>query len=112
MKVSPVYTPPLAVVADNADNERELISKVSALIRQRFGPVTTDTMHKLFNQYASAKGLVDRDGLMRLLTDAGVGNPLTRGLWADGILDHFDKPDARGRRLGGISWKAFQTGVG
>jgi hypothetical protein len=99
------------VVADNASNQRELVDKVRALVKGRFGDVTLASLHKLFNQYANPKG-VDRNGLIRLLQDAGVGNDFTRGFWADGILDHFDKPDAQGRRQGAITWSAFQAGVG
>jgi hypothetical protein len=100
------------LVADNATNQHELVDKVRALVKGRFGDVTLATLHKLFNQYATPKGVVDRNGLVRLLQDAGVGNDFTRGFWADGILDHFDKPDAQGRRQGAITWSAFQAGIG
>jgi hypothetical protein len=92
-------------------NTQELITKVSALCQQRYGAVNPTTMHKLFNDYANSKGLVDANGLDRLLSDAGVGNLLTRGLWSDGIMKHFDPPNSAGQRVGGISWDAFSRGL-
>jgi hypothetical protein len=92
-------------------NTQELVSKVSALCQQRYGALNATTMHKLFNDYANSKGLVDANGLNRLLSDAGVGNLLTRGLWTDGIMKHFDPPNAAGQRVGGISWDAFSRGL-
>jgi hypothetical protein len=93
-------------------NTQELVTKVSALCQQRYGAVNPTTMHKLFNDYANSKGLVDANGLDRLLSDAGVGNLLTRGLWAGGVMNYFDKPNAAGQRVGGISWDAFSKGIG
>jgi len=95
----------------NAENVRELVTKLTALVTKRYGAANPAAMHRLFNDYANAQGVVDRVGLRRLLSDAGVGNFLTRGAWVDGVMDHFDPPDATGRRKGGITWEAFQAGT-
>lgn len=34
---------------------------------------------------------MDRNELLVLLADAAIGNGMTRGVWADGIMSRFDK---------------------
>jgi hypothetical protein len=103
-----LQTTAAAQAAPRDANTQELVTKVSALCQQRYGALNATTMHRLFNDYANSNGIVDSDGLSRLLSDAGVGNLLTRGLWVNGVMSHFDP----GGRVGGISWQAFVSGIG
>lgn len=83
-------------------NVRELKAKVSALVNQKYGGDWT----RAFDHYASGDikdGKVNRDELKALLADAGVGNGLTRGAWASGIIDKLD-----GDGDGKIGWEEFQ----
>ena len=67
---------------------RELTGKVTKLITDRFG----GDWHKAFAHYDSGKrdGKINRAELGELLKDAGIGNWLTRGAWADGIIAALD----------------------
>lgn len=70
--------------------KQELIRKVRALVTQRFA----GNYKRAFDHYAKKRrnsGLIDRDELLDVLTDAGVGNFATRGAWADGIMRELDK---------------------
>jgi Ca2+-binding EF-hand superfamily protein len=67
--------------------KRELTGKVTRLIQERFG----GDYHRAFAQYdANGDGRIDKAELGRLLQDAGIGNWLTRGAWADGIVAALD----------------------
>jgi Ca2+-binding EF-hand superfamily protein len=67
--------------------KRELTDKVTRLIQDRFG----GDYHRAFAHYdANGDGRVDRAELGRLLEDAGIGNWLTRGAWAGGIVAALD----------------------
>ncbi len=88
-----------------ADEEqlKELKQKVKALVDTKFG----GDFSKTFNHYAGLGGeggLVDREELLTMLEDAGVGNWLTRGKWADGIIDELDVDKDKS-----ISWDEFST---
>jgi Ca2+-binding EF-hand superfamily protein len=67
---------------------RELVDKVTKLLAERFG----GDCHKAFEHYDRDKkdGRINKAELLELLKDAGVGNWLTRGVWADGILAALD----------------------
>lgn len=80
---TPVAT---VTVAQQTPEERELVDKVGRLVERRFG----GSMDRAFAHYAGRDNLVSKSELMRLLEDAGIGNFLTRGLWADGIIEKFD----------------------
>lgn len=89
----------------NDAQTQELTEKVTQLVNQRYGGDWT----RAFNHYATRNGiasLVDKDDLLELLTDAGVGNWLTRSAWAEGIIEKLDgSHDAK------ISWEEFQKGL-
>ena len=86
------------------DHTRELKSKVHTLVASKFG----GDFKAAFDHYDGDKdGSVNKDEIIRLLSDAGVGNGLTRGKWASGILE---KLDANGN--GGIEWGEFEKVFG
>jgi Ca2+-binding EF-hand superfamily protein len=71
----------------SAAQEKELTAKVTKLVAERFG----GDFAKAFAHYdGDGDGRVDRAELGRLLADAGIGNLLTRGAWASGILTALD----------------------
>lgn len=83
--------------------KRELVRKVRDLVQRRYG----GNYESAFRDYARKRSrdvTVDRDELMDLLYDADVGNRITRGMWADGIIRELDK-DSDGR----ISWSEFES---
>lgn len=81
-------------------NTRELKAKVSALVSKSFG----GDYKAAFEAYGGKDGKVTKDELMKLLSDAGVGNGFTRGAWASGIIEKLDS-DGDGR----IGWSEFET---
>jgi Ca2+-binding EF-hand superfamily protein len=76
-----------------AEDQRELIDKVNALARKRWG--AGDHWRDLFDAYDS-----DSDGeatpaeINELLRDAGVGNSFTRGMWVAGVIGRMDRDDS------------------
>lgn len=67
--------------------EQELTNKVTRLVADRFGGDFT----KLFEHYDSNKdGRISKAELGAMLSDAGIGNWITRGSWASGIIDALD----------------------
>jgi Ca2+-binding EF-hand superfamily protein len=68
--------------------KKELLEKVGKLVRDRFG----GDYHQAFTHYDNVKrdGKINKAELVQLLQDAGVGNWLTRGAWADGIIAELD----------------------
>jgi len=59
----------------------------SKLVQERFG----GDYHRAFAYYdTNGDGRIDRAELGRLLEDAGIGNWLTRGAWASGIVAALD----------------------
>jgi Ca2+-binding EF-hand superfamily protein len=81
---------------------QELTDKVTKLVADRFG----GDFRKAFEHYDSGKrdGRIDKAELGKLLEDAGIGNWLTRGAWADGILAALDAD-----KDGTISGPEFET---
>lgn len=65
---------------------QELIEKVSKLFAEKFG----GDYRQAFDHYDCDKKGIDQPELMVLLEDAGLGNWLTRGLWARGIIQALD----------------------
>ena len=85
-------------------NERELKDKVGALVSKKFG----GDFQTAFAHYDADKdGGVSKAEITKLLSDAGVGNALTRGAWASGILSKLDRDEN-----GSIEWAEFQSVFG
>ena len=82
------------------DQKRELKAKIEALIRDKHA----GDPQAAFRVYADGAGLIDRTSLKDLLRAAGVGNQVTRGAWADGILEAVDSD--RDRK---VSWSEFTS---
>ncbi len=79
----------------------ELTTKVGDLVSRNFG----GDYRRAFDHYDSDHdGGVSKNELVQLLHDAGVGNMLTRGKWANGILERVDK-DGDGR----VQWSEFES---
>jgi Ca2+-binding EF-hand superfamily protein len=74
-------------MATEAQKE-ELREKVARLVGTRFG----GDYHRAFEHYDNNKkdGKISKGELVEFLKDAGVGNLLTRGAWADGIMAELD----------------------
>jgi len=83
-------------------DEQLLHDNVDKLVTGRFG----GDYQAAFNHYASNGGL-GVNQLKNLLSDANVGNFITRGTWADEIIKRFD---TNGDKL--INWVEFNTGIG
>ena len=91
---------PMAQAAD--PRARDEAQKVDNLVRTRFG----GDYRAAFNHYSGGGREVNREGVRSLLSDAGVGNGLTRGMYTDALMDRFDT-----NRSGGVSWSEFQNGL-
>jgi hypothetical protein len=102
-----VATTGLVLVKESAmANEKqikELKEKVAALVQNKFG----GDWYRGFTYYAAKNGgssAVEKEDLLVLLEDAGIGSWITRGAWADGILDAADKNKDKT-----ISWEEFEA---
>jgi hypothetical protein len=83
------------------ENEKELKQKVGALVSSQFG----GDYKKAFTHYDGDKdGAVTKGELVQLLEDAGVGNGITRGMWAKGIIAKLDTSHDKG-----IQWGEFES---
>lgn len=91
-----------AVLAYEEDkNVRELKQKVGQLVESRFA----GDYQAAFTHYdRDADGAVNKSELVTLLADAGVGNGLTRGVWASKIIERLDANNDRG-----VQWSEFET---
>jgi hypothetical protein len=89
------------IAFEDDDNARELKQKVSALVERRFA----GDYKRAFEHYdADADGGLNKDEIKALLSDAGIGNGLTRGAWVSGILKKLDSNgDAK------IEWSEFAS---
>ncbi|MEO8648515.1 MAG: hypothetical protein ABI539_05055 [Acidobacteriota bacterium] len=71
-------------------NEEEFVTKVKYLVHTRFG----GSYIKAFEHYAmqgKPSGSIGPDELVALLKDADIGNALTRGTWANAIIERLDR---------------------
>jgi Ca2+-binding EF-hand superfamily protein len=83
---------------------RELWDKVGTLVRTRFG----GSYQVAFARYDRNQcGQIDREGLVTLLADAGVGGHWTRPDWAAAVFAEVER-DGEGL----ISWPEFATVFG
>ncbi len=80
---------------------QELKDKVGARIDSEFG----GDWYKGYQHYANLGGnnIVERKQLLVLLEDAGIGSWLTRGAWADGIMEELDTNTDKQ-----LSWTEFE----
>ncbi len=90
-----------------AGEEAELIRKIESALMSRYGNVSPESMRKLFDAYdGNRDGRIEKEELKKLLYDVDIGNGVTRGAWANGIIDKLDKNGDRA-----ISWEEFQAVV-
>ena len=83
--------------------ERELVDKIQALVRRRF----SGNFKVAFDYYSRKNGepgSLNEDEIYELLKDADVGNGLTRGTWASGIMSKLDT-----NRDGLITFKELES---
>ncbi|MCA9497648.1 MAG: hypothetical protein KC588_00495 [Nitrospira sp.] len=83
--------------------EEELKSKIRRLVKERFD----GDFRKGFDHYGKIDeedAKIGSSALEQLLTDAKVGNFLTRALWVEGVLKVLDKD-----KDGAISWDEFES---
>lgn len=91
------------VVGAKSAEEIELDQKVNALSDARYGSHDVVTIKKLFMSYDSDKdGLLDKDEVYSLYSDADVGNWLTRSVW---VSETFKKVDKSGDDK--LSWEEY-----
>jgi hypothetical protein len=83
------------------EHEKELKQKVSALVAHKFG----GDYKKAFEHYDRDKdGAVQKGELVAMLAEAGVGNGLTRGIWASKIVERLDSGGDSA-----IEWSEFES---
>ncbi|QEL20537.1 EF-hand domain-containing protein [Limnoglobus roseus] len=83
------------------DQRRELDEKVTALVAARFG----GDFRAAFRHYdGDGDGVISKDELKVMLSDAGIGSGLTRWAWANGIMNEVDA-----NRDGVIDWAEFEA---
>jgi hypothetical protein len=88
-------------VAPPDKNVAELRTKITKLVQSRFG----GSYKNLFDHYGKG-GAADKVALTKLFEDADIGNVLTRGMWADGVMGRVDA-----NHDGRISWDEFAAVV-
>lgn len=72
---------------EDDEDTKELKQKVSALVNKRFG----GDYKKAFAHYdGNGDDAIDKGELVALLSEAGVGNSLTRSKWAGKIIERLD----------------------
>ena len=82
-------------------NEKELKEKVAKLVTEKFG----GDYKAAFAHYDTSRGnSIGKNELVQLLSDAGVGNALTRGTWAKKIIEKLDRNEDQA-----IAWSEFES---
>ena len=84
---------------DDDHSMRDLKNHVRDYVGRAFG----GSYKKAFDHYGARDGRVDKDELMALLSDAGVGTMFTRAEWAKTLLAKLD-----GDKDHEIAWGEFQ----
>jgi len=88
-------------------NKDELVSKIKGLLMRKTGNTTRDSMAAMFKTYdKDHNGRIGERELHTMLSDAGVGNGLTRGMWVDGIIKELDT-----NHDGEIGWEEFDASI-
>jgi hypothetical protein len=67
-------------------DQRMLRDRLVTLVERRFG----GDFRRAFAHYAQGTNALDPDAVHRLLSDAGVGNGFTRGIWASRLIEALD----------------------
>ncbi len=76
--------------------EDDLVDKIVALMRKRFGGVDEVALGRLFSTYDdNGDGQIDGAELARMLADAEVGNARTRKAWVRVAIQQLDKDGSR-----------------
>lgn len=94
---------PQANMSDDA--LREVVLKIRMLAGKNF----SGDYKRMFEYYATDPrfpGLVDRDALKNLLSDAWIGNQMTRGTYASGIIKTCDRN--HDGRISHIEYRQFE----
>lgn len=86
------------VASEETAHERELREKVRTLVEQQFD----GDYQAAFDHFAGADQRLSRSEVVTLLKRAGIGSMLTRGAWADGVMERFDA-----NKDGGVTWAEF-----
>jgi hypothetical protein len=95
------YTQVAQAGQEEDENVKELKTKVKALVEKKF----KGDYRAGFSAYDGNKdGGLDKDELKNLLSDAEVGNGLTRGAWANGIIKKLDKNNDKK-----VQWAEFDA---
>jgi hypothetical protein len=93
--------PPVQVAQVEDPRVAELKQKVAKLVNRSFN----GDYRRAFKHYdGDQDDKITKDEITAMLSDAGVGNFVTRGMWADGILDKVDMNHDRG-----VSWGEFEA---
>ncbi|MBW2525643.1 MAG: EF-hand domain-containing protein [Deltaproteobacteria bacterium] len=78
----------------NEEQIRELKDKFKRWIDQDFGGDWDKAFRTVANR-ANSVNTINREELLWALEQAGIGNWITRGMWADGIIKELDKSGDR-----------------
>jgi Ca2+-binding EF-hand superfamily protein len=87
--------------------QQELVEKIQALLRKKYGDSSVESMKKLFDHYDKDKDKkISQNELEQLLKDAEIGNSFTRGMWIKGIVGQLDTNNDKH-----IDWDEFSAAV-
>jgi Ca2+-binding EF-hand superfamily protein len=75
-----------------SNEQAELVMKVKALMQRKYGATDAAALRKLFDEYdRNQDGKIDRRELESMLSEAGIGNSFTRGMWVKGVMGAIDQ---------------------
>lgn len=73
-------------------DKRELVTKMTAHVRKRFGGTGLDAWRRAFDAAdRNHDGAISKPELEAMLKAAGIGNFITIGAWTDGVMRELDK---------------------
>ncbi|MFT7579023.1 MAG: Ca2+-binding EF-hand superfamily protein [Myxococcota bacterium] len=71
--------------------EDELVGKIQGLMRKRYNALGPDARRQFFADYDTNKdGQISADELSQVLSDADIGNFMTRSMWVKGVMAKLD----------------------
>lgn len=85
-----------------SDDEKELVTKLARLVKKKYG----GNPKNAFDSHAGPDGLMSKSELKDLLEEAGIGYGVTRGTWAEKIIETVDTNGD-----GKISWLEYQAAI-